>query len=442
MRLGNIVNMSKRIDSNALKLLIIVNAFHPDRAGGGAVFSDLCYELAGRGFDVTVRCAYPYYPEWTDKSGRNGWRVWRYQEQGVAVERYGLFIPSRPNSLWRRLIYEGSFFISLLRSLRHGADFDVVMVYCPLAGSVAFASVLKFYFDKPLWLNVQDLPADAATASGISRLGRVNQLLTWVQNALFNRADVWSSISPIMIHRLNSIREHNQPVLYLPNWLHRSLATQIQSFPSKEGRAPENPVKLLYAGNIGEKQDLLHFCQTLQKTDAPFKFRIHGDGSQAEGVAAWIRQIGDARFHFGPFLDETGFAKVLHEADFFVVTEKQNSGGSFIPSKLIPGIASGTPILAVCDTASPLGAEMHTAHVGPQYVWTELDKIPSLIQRTTEQSDCYLQWQANALRRARFYDRERVIDRFAVALRTVAAHPDRLDELPSFDDATSKNDII
>ena len=439
MRLGTNVDMNMGNNSKELKLLIIVNAFHPDRAGGAAVFSDLCYELVGRGFDVTVRCAYPYYPEWRDKSGRNGWRIWRYQEQGVAVERYGLCIPSQPNSLWQRLIYEGSFFISLLRSLLYGGDFDVVMVYCPLPASVAFASLFKFYFDKPLWLNVQDLPADAATASGISRFGLVNKLFAWIQNRLFNRADVWSSISPIMINRLNTIRQHNQPVLYLPNWLHRSLAAQIQSLPSKKGRTPQPPVKLLYAGNIGEKQDLLHFCQTLQKTDAPFEFRIHGDGSQAEVVAAWVCQIGDMRFHFGPFLDETGFAKVLHEADFFVITEKHNSGGSFIPSKLIPGISSGTPILAICDSESPLGGEMHTANVGPQYLWTELDAIPSLIQRTTAQSDCYLQWQANALSRARFYDRERVINRFEVVLRTVAAHPNHLDELPRFDDAASKD---
>ena len=420
MRLGTNVNMNMG-NSKELKLLIIVNAFHPDRAGGAAVFSDLCYELVRRGFDVTVRCAYPYYPEWRDKSGRNGWRIWRYQEQGVAVERYGLFIPSQPNSLWQRLIYEGSFFISLLRSLRYGGDFDVVMVYCPLPGSVAFASLFKFYFDKPLWLNVQDLPADAATASGISRLGLVNKLFAWVQNTLFNRADVWSSISPIMINRLNTIRQHEQPVLYLPNWLHLSLQTEIQSLPSKKGRAPENPVKLLYAGNIGEKQDLLYFCQTLQKTGAPFEFRIHGDGSKADAVHTWVMDIADARFHFGPFLDEIGFAKVLHETDFFVITEKHNSGGSFIPSKLIPGISSGTPILAVCDAQSPLGQEMQITQIGPRYAWTKLDEIPQITHISNAR---YLEWQTNALQRARFYDRKRVIDGFEAALSAFAQNKD------------------
>ena len=50
--------------------LMVVNVLNPDRGGGGAIFSDLAYGLAERGFDVTVRCAYPCYPEWEDRAAR------------------------------------------------------------------------------------------------------------------------------------------------------------------------------------------------------------------------------------------------------------------------------------------------------------------------------------------------------------------------------------
>ena len=103
-------------DNARFRLLVVVNVFHPDRGGGGAIFSDLCYGLAERGFDVTVRCAYPYYPEWRDKSGRNGFAIQRYEERGVHVERYGIYIPRNPRSLLERLLYEASFLFSLLRS--------------------------------------------------------------------------------------------------------------------------------------------------------------------------------------------------------------------------------------------------------------------------------------------------------------------------------------
>lgn len=37
-----------------IRLLVVVNVFYPDRGGGAAVFSDMCYALAERGIDVTV----------------------------------------------------------------------------------------------------------------------------------------------------------------------------------------------------------------------------------------------------------------------------------------------------------------------------------------------------------------------------------------------------
>ena len=97
------------------RLLVILNVFHPDRGGGAAVFSDMCYDLAERGFDVTVRCAYPYYPEWKDKSGENGWKILRYRDRGIRVERYGIYLPSDPQSFAQRILYEGSFLLSVLR---------------------------------------------------------------------------------------------------------------------------------------------------------------------------------------------------------------------------------------------------------------------------------------------------------------------------------------
>ena len=53
-----------------MKLLVVTNLFHPDRGGGASVFSDMCYGLVERGHDVTVYGAYPYYPEWRNKSAR------------------------------------------------------------------------------------------------------------------------------------------------------------------------------------------------------------------------------------------------------------------------------------------------------------------------------------------------------------------------------------
>jgi colanic acid biosynthesis glycosyl transferase WcaI len=400
------------------RLLIVVNVFAPDRGGGAAVFSDMAYGLAERGFDVTVRCAYPYYPEWEDKSGRNGVRVQRYVEHGVTVERYGLFIPRNPNNLPQRLLYEASFFGSLLRALRHDRKrFDATMVFCPLVGAVAYAAVRKRLFGGPLWLNVQDLSAEAAAASGITKGKGVASLFSNIQTALFNAADVWSSISPEMVHRLAPARRRGQPLLYIPNWLNQSVVDTIATLPSKVGRAPAGPLKLLYAGNIGTKQDLLRCCQELARSEAPFEFAIHGSGGRAGDLREWVAASGDERFTFGPFLDEAAFVKAIHDSDLFVITETAGSGGSFIPSKLIPAIATGTPILAVCDGESPLGQEVQRAHLGPHVPWPELGSLPTLLNTLTADPAPLATWQQQALDRSVFYQRDRVLGVFEESLR-------------------------
>lgn len=405
------------------RLLMVVNVFSPDRGGGGAIFSDLAYGLAALGWDVTVRCAYPYYPEWTDKSGENGLRVKRYDEHGVHVERYGLYIPRNPNSLWERLLYEASFLFSLARSWPRGGRFDAVMVFCPLVGAVAFAIVNKWLFRKPLWLNVQESSADAAAASGIAKGKGLIKALGGVQGALFNRADVWSSISPVMIQRLEQIRQHGQPIHYLPNWLNQSMADALAALPQKLGRPLGSPPKLLYAGNIGTKQDLLRFLEALHASDAPFQFRVHGNGGGAAAVQAFIEGANDPRFTFGSFLDEPGFAQALHETDFFVITEKSGSGGSFIPCKMISGVASGSPILAVCDEESPLGQEMALAGCGPAFTWAQLDEVPRLLVSAANDAGQFTTWQERSLARADFYHRDKVISRFDTALRALASPP-------------------
>ncbi len=391
-----------------MRLLVIVNVFEPD-LGGGVLFSDLCYGLAERGFEVTVRCASSYYPEWRDKSGENGLRIRSETRRGVRIERFGLYIPRNPQALHERLIYEGSFCASLMRRLPRRGDYDAMMVFCPLLGAVAYAAACRRKTGLPLWLNVQDLPAEAAQAGGIGQ----GSWMVRVQDALFNEADAWSTISPAMIERLEPRRRRNQPILYLPNWLHASLARHLRAAPNAHG--PASPVRLLYSGNLGAKQHLLELCRILHRSDAPFAFRIQAEGSGAGALRKWADETGDERFDVRGLSDEQELARALCEADFAVIPERPGTGGSFLPSKLIPALASGTPVLAVCDADSPLGAEMTAHRPGPLYAWPEAKNLPALLASVDKEA--YAAWRANAAGRAAFYSRERILDRYAEELR-------------------------
>ena len=399
-----------------LKLLVVVNVYAPD-LGGGVLFADLCEGLAERGIDVTVRCAYPYYPEWKDKTGENGFTISRSDENGVRVERHGIFIPKNPESLLQRLLYEASFYFSLSRGLLRRGNFNGVMVYCPLVGAVAFGWMYKVFRRVPFWLNVQDLSADAAAASGIVTSKSTATILSGIQSFLFNRSNVWSSISPPMVTALESIARKQQQVFLFPNWVQRSLADAIRNArPTSPHASPGKPVRILYSGNLGTKQHLLEFCKTLAEADLDFRLQINAGGSGVDQLRRWNSNRGDRRFEVDELLPESDFAQALVDADYFLITERPNVGGSFVPSKLIPGLMSRTPIWSVCDPTSPLGEEAKSYQFGPTMTWDDLPQF--LAERSHQLNDgtLYQSWSKNAAERALHFDRTRVIDDYAAKL--------------------------
>ena len=180
-------------------------------------------------------------------------------------------------------------------------------------------------------------------------------------------------------------------------------------------------MRLLYAGNIGKKQNLLALLKALAASPARFEFLVHGNGAQAAEVERWMAETRDPRFRCGPFLDAAGFAGVLDWTDFFVISETGDSGASFMPSKLVPGIASGAPILAVCDASGPLGREVAEHELGPLFSWQQQGTIAGFLGEIAGQPQRHRQWGENALRRAAQYDREGLIRRFDEGLRSLLA---------------------
>jgi colanic acid biosynthesis glycosyl transferase WcaI len=392
-----------------VRILVVSNLFHPDRGGGASVFSDLCFGLAERGHDVTVYAAYPYYPEWTNKAHANLWRVSDEQLHGLRVRRFGLYIPKNPSKLGPRLAFELSYAVSLLRSLAYRERFDAVMVFCPVMGAVAYTAARRLVYRETTWLNVQDIPADAAASSGIAS-GRLGQRIGQrAQSLVFNSADVWSTIAPKMVERLEVLRRRDQPIHLVPNFLNGSMAAAIAEHPSKLGRPVGTPPRLLYAGTIGKKQDLLACCRRLASLELDFRFRIHGSGGEAAHVRDWIATSGDPRFEFGSFLDEPAYVAALYETDVFVITEREGVGASFMPSKLIPCIATGTPVLGVCDGDGPLGREIADFGLGAVVQWPEIDQLERCLREICDDAETFRDHQRAALERSTSYARDTVI---------------------------------
>jgi len=181
----------------------------------------------------------------------------------------------------------------------------------------------------------------------------------------------------------------------------------------------DEPIRLLYSGNIGGKQDLLTLCRMVHDSDHHVEFVIQGDGSKAAEIKDWLGTVNDSRFIMRGLSDELGLAEALARCHAYVITERSGAGSSFLPSKLIPGMTSGAPILAVCDADGPLGREVISNNVGHRMGWDDPDALNDWFNQIRSNPDTIADWSQASLDRAQFYDREAGIDRCASALQTL-----------------------
>lgn len=367
-----------------MKLLIITNVYWPDRGGGAAVFTDFAEGLASAGHEVEVHCAVPYYPEWADKSGQNGFRRHRERANGVNIVRHGIYIPKNPARLAYRAVYELSFFVSLLRSRSVGAD--VVIAFTPLYSSAVVGLLTKWRLRCPLWVNVQDIQALASVATGIApaRIGRIVHAL---HHFVFARADLLTSIAPGMVAELAATSDNANAKLY-PNWVNRSVLERADSLrrEADEIEASTRP-SFVYAGNLGEKQWMTKLLDGLVQTDADFRFQIFGAGSQYAALETQIASLCDGRITLSGFLEEDEFLRQVAEADFFLMPEAPGSGASYLPSKSKVVTSCGTPTIVISDDASPIAAALTEPGWGIRVDWADVQSIPARATAMLTSSD-------------------------------------------------------
>ncbi|MEZ6034695.1 MAG: glycosyltransferase [Planctomycetaceae bacterium] len=377
-----------------LQVLVISTYFAPDVCGIAPIVGDLCEGLTQNGHSVTVLTSFPHYPEWKNKEQCRPWsKRTEVQPDGTEVVRHGAFIPKQPSGISGRLCYEFSMFLSLLRSLRtRGRRFDVMYVVCPSIGNVLFARMRAWFSGEPVVVCIQDIPADAASTTGLAG-NWLGKLATIVQRWMLSPAETLTTISPVMADRIRETVRPQQPILLTPNWLVGNIAAAVERSREahSESGCPKTRV-LFYSGNIGSKQGLAAFCRTLQQLDLPFQMTIHGDGAAAPELHDHLDRSGDPRFKHGPLLSAEAFVERLKRTDWFVITEKSGMGTAVMPSKLIPAVTLGVPILAVCDPAGALGQAVSRHQLGICLAWNELNTLQERLTSTSdEQMEAYRQ---------------------------------------------------
>jgi len=340
-----------------VKILVSSINFAPDHAGIGVYSTDFPAYLAEMGDEVRMVTGFPYYPQWRKRPEDRGRLFRRDHFRGIEVLRGYLYVPARvsaPKRIWHELTFCIFAGVNLLRAGRH----DALVLFAP-PYFLGFSGVLwKWIFRRPLVINVQDLPLDAALALGMLREGLVSRIFRRMEGWIYKRADLVTSISPEMVNTIRAKGVGADRLALCPNWIDVAAA----SAPVERGRFLAAQVQardkftVVYAGNLGVKQGievLLHAAKALEDM-ADLHFFVIGDGADKRRLLAIAAALELKNCTFLPFLGTEAYAEMLTDVDVVFVAQRLGAGNNFMPSKLLGIMAREKALLVVADLSSEL----------------------------------------------------------------------------------------
>lgn len=399
-----------------MRIQIISNLFSPDELAGASLYTDFARYFRDAGHDVRVTTTFSYYPAWRLTSEDDGVSCREEDFEGISVRRISMCVPKDPTGRGR-LMSDASFLWSLVRRGRFSCwKPDVVLTALPMLSQCLAQRFLYAFRNVPRLIIVQDFVVDAALELGILKFPGIGWLLRSVEKWAIRSADTITTISPSMLTKLENRIGANRRTLFIPNWIHQSLQNEIDR--QSESKPVRNPLRLFYAGNLGVKQGLPDFLDQFREANAAesgWEVNIHGGGVERKRIENVAKSISAVKL--GNVLEEADYISRLLTTTACLVTQTPGTGANFLPSKLLPALATGTPVLAVCDRSSPLGVEVLEGEFGEVVEPGDSVALKDCLLRWMERSELLAQMSERAEMRANLYHRDTILPQYEKELR-------------------------
>ncbi|MCQ4035392.1 glycosyltransferase family 4 protein [Kaistella montana] len=332
-----------------MKILIVTQYYFPENFKS----NDLSFELAKRGYDVTVLTGIPNYPEGKIFEGYGFFNKRKETIQNVKVIR-SLLLP-RGNGGGLRLFlnyYSFAFFASVKAFfLGFKNKYDAVIVHEPSPITQFYpALLLKKIWQTPVYFWVMDLwPESLAIAGGVKN----KWILKYYENVVTN---FYHHSAKILItskgfrKSINEKGDFDSKITYFPNWAEDSISEGDKTYPIPN--LPEG-FRVMFAGNIGEAQDLDNIMKAVAelKEYSNIKFILVGDGRKMPFVKDFIEenQLHGTVHIAGRFPVEV-MASFFDKADVMLVTLKDDPIFNLtVPAKVQAYMSASKPIITMLN---------------------------------------------------------------------------------------------
>lgn len=332
-----------------MNVLLVTQYFYPENFKS----NDIAFELVKRGHNVTVLTGLPNYPEGKIYSGYSIFKKRKENINGATIIRALLI--SRGNGSGFRLFlnyFSWAFFASVKAFfLSFSYKFDAVIVHEPSPVTQGFPAIVVKWIQKiPIYFWVLDLWPESLVAAGGIKNKLVLRIFTRIVKVLYNNSDKILISSKGFKKSILEKGNYSDKLIYYPNW-----AEDIISKGNTGYQIPELPVgfKIMFAGNIGESQDMEHFMLAALelKKYTDIKFILIGDGRFKTFVEDFI-EVNDLKeniYLMGRFPVES-MASFFEKADGLLVSLKDELIFNLtVPAKIQAYMSAAKPIVAMIN---------------------------------------------------------------------------------------------
>ncbi len=341
-----------------LRLLLVADAFPPNRSSGAVQLGDLATELANGGHAVTVVIP--------DASARGVQST--IHEGGATLLRVEAPI-TKDIAYWRRTINERLMPYVLWYRLRftapRAARYDAIVWYSPSIFFGPLIQRLKRAYCCRAYLIIRDIFPEWALDMGLLTDGLVYRYLSKVADEQYRAADaIGVQTAGNLDHFRNRGVCRGIHLEVLENWL---AAPRNAPSPFRIECSPLAGRKIfVYAGNMGVAQGidvLLELAALLQsRTDLGFLFI--GRGSEVSRLQSLKRERGLGNVHFENEIDPNALPDLLRQCSVGMLALDPRHRSHNIPGKFLTYLRSGLPVLASINPGNDLVGLIEDERVG------------------------------------------------------------------------------
>ncbi len=333
-----------------MHILVVSQYFWPENFR----INDLVKEWRQRGHEVTVLTGIPNYPAGrVFDSYRQQPKAYAFYE-GARVVRVPM-LPRGTNS-FRLILNYLSFVIGAsiwglwrLRNLRP----DVIFVFEPSPVTVGLPAVLIAKIKRaPIVFWVLDLWPDTLAAVGVVRSPRV---LNWVGRLvgfIYNHCTMVLGQSRRFLDNIAQYCKDKSKIYYFPSWA-EDLFVAAELTPAPEVPRLANGFTVLFAGNIGEAQDMPAVLDAAEylKARPNIRWVLVGDGRKFDWLKSEVvrRGLQGQVFLPGRFPLERMPSFYAHADALLVSLKRDPVFDMTIPGKVQSYLMAGIPLLGMLE---------------------------------------------------------------------------------------------